>query len=121
MLLRLFQKLKFHFSEIFLNVELTYAQKLARLYIKFVKFFEVHATWKSVFFEFEIEGYGSFESFWYVCHGYDQSLTISTVISGSSSECVLLLALDEAVANTTFTLSVRSQIKQLRVKLAAFF
>ncbi|KAI1706829.1 hypothetical protein DdX_12823 [Ditylenchus destructor] len=106
---------------IFLNVQLTYAQKLARIYLAFESFFEVHVEWKSVFYKFEISGYGSFESFLDVSHGYDRALTISTVIGGSSSDCVLLLALDEAVANTSFTITVRNQLKQLRIKLAAYF
>lgn len=43
------------------------------------------------------------------------------VIGGSSTDCPLLLALDEAVANTSFTITVRNQIKQFRQKLAVFF
>ncbi|KAI1700777.1 hypothetical protein Ddc_17940 [Ditylenchus destructor] len=90
---------------IFLNVQLTYAQKLARIYLAFESFFEVHVEWKIVFYKFEISGYGSFESFLDVCHG----VSFRTKFP------------DDAVANTSFTITVRNQLKQLRIKLAAYF
>ncbi|KAI1704074.1 hypothetical protein Ddc_16291 [Ditylenchus destructor] len=107
---------------VFANVELTYAQKLAKCHEIIVAFFEVHVEWQSSFYEIEITGYGSFESYVDVCHGYYRALTIGKVISGSSdSDCVLLAALTEASANTSFSLSVRNQIKELHDKLQAYF
>ena len=59
---------------------------------------------------------------WYTLHvQYWRITNVSIVIGGSSSECVLIQALEEAFQNTSFSLSVRSQINQIKVKLEAYF
>jgi len=57
-----------------------------------------------------------------VCQVYWRITTLSTVISGSStSDCVLLEALEAASSNSSFTLSEQAEILQLEQKLALFF
>ncbi|KAJ9473802.1 hypothetical protein VN97_g13278, partial [Penicillium thymicola] len=107
---------------ILLDVSLSMGQKKAKCHDKFKLFFEMHVEWEEFFLEIEIEGFGSLSEFIDIAHGHKQSLTLEVVLSGSSdSDCALCAALTEAVANTSFTLSVRNQIKQLHDKLITFF
>ncbi|KAI1697573.1 hypothetical protein DdX_18429 [Ditylenchus destructor] len=107
---------------ILLDVSLSMGQKKAKMHDKFKMFFEMHVEWEEFFLEIEIEGFGSLSEFVDVARGFKQSLTLEVVLSGSSdSDCALCEALTEASANTSFDLSVRSQIKQFRDKLVTFF
>ena len=52
---------------------------------------------------------------------YHRITHVDVVLGGSASECVIIQALEEAFQNTSFSLSTRSQIQQIKVKLEAYF
>ncbi|KAH7716221.1 hypothetical protein AAVH_16346 [Aphelenchoides avenae] len=106
---------------ILIDVSLTYEAKLTLIYEKFEAFFELHAEWESFFLDIEFFGFGTLEQFIDVTLVYWRITNVSIVIGGSSSECVLIQALEEAFQNTSFSLSVRSQIQQIKVKVEGYF
>lgn len=107
---------------ILIDVSFTHGQKMGLLHKILEEFFEAHPDWEDFYKNITIPGFGSLETFDDVCHGYQRSLTISTVLVGTSdSDCPLLKSLSDAVANTSLTITVRNQIKQFHDKLAVFF
>jgi len=116
--LTLIEDLKF----ILIDVSFTHGQKMGLIHKILEEFFNDHPDWEDFYKNITIPGFGSLESFDDVCHGYNRALTISAVLVGSSdSDCPVLKSLSDAVANTTLTISVRSQIKQFHDKLAVYF
>jgi len=108
-------------TEVLIQVNLSIEEKMVLIYQKCTSFFSAHASWKSFFLSIEINAFIQFESFYEVSFTYYQISTISVVLGGSTSDCVLLQSLQEAFENTSFSLSVRSQIQQLKGKLEAYF
>jgi hypothetical protein len=107
---------------ILLDVSWSHGQKMGQIHKLIKKFFDANPSWADFFKQIDIKGFGSFESFDDVCHGHHRALTISHVLVGSSdADCPLLKSLSNAYANTSFTLTIRSQIKQFHDKLAVYF
>ncbi|CAD5227164.1 unnamed protein product [Bursaphelenchus xylophilus] len=100
----------------------TYSYQLVLIYEKIEAFFAEYSEYEAAILAIEIEGYGSFASFYEVIVNYWRVANYEVVVGGSASSCALIQVLTECYENTSSgSISQRSQIKQLVEKLTAYF
>ncbi|CAD5231139.1 unnamed protein product [Bursaphelenchus okinawaensis] len=100
----------------------TYSYQLVLVYEKFVAFFAEYTQYTEVILEIEIEGYGSFSSFYEVVYNYWLVFNFEIAVGGSVSECELIQTLTACYENVSSgSTSERAQIKELVEKITTYY
>ncbi|CAD5223729.1 unnamed protein product [Bursaphelenchus okinawaensis] len=100
----------------------SYSYQMVLVYEKFVAFFAEYSQYTTVILEVEIEGYGSFSSFYEVVYNYWLVFNFEVAVGGSASECELIQTLTTCYENASSgSTSERAQIKELVEKLTTYY
>ncbi|CAD5231137.1 unnamed protein product [Bursaphelenchus okinawaensis] len=99
-----------------------YSYQLVLIYQKFEAFFAEYSQYESTVLQIEIEGYGSFSSFYEVSLTYWQVYNYEIAVGGSASSCELIQTLTSCYENASSgSTSERAQIKELVEKLTTYY
>ncbi|CAD5223727.1 unnamed protein product [Bursaphelenchus okinawaensis] len=100
----------------------SYSYQLVLVYQKFEAFFAEYSQYESTVLQIEIEGYGSFASFYKVSVTYWQIYNFDIAVGGSASDCALIQTLTTCYENVSSgSTSERAQIKELVEKLTTYY
>lgn len=104
------------------DMTLSVTKRNVKIFEALSKFFSINAEWQSSFFQFKIQGFGTFGQFFQITKSFYQKTQVDVILEGEVDECAFMVSfknqLELIKSDTTISVSVKATMTQfyLRIK-----
>uniref|UniRef100_A0A914Z572 Uncharacterized protein n=1 Tax=Panagrolaimus superbus TaxID=310955 RepID=A0A914Z572_9BILA len=96
------------------DMTLSVTKKNVKIFEALSKFFSINTEWQSSFFQFKIQGFGTFQQFYQITKSFYQKTQVDVILEGEVEECGFMVSFKNQLqlikADMTISASVKSTL-----------